>query len=165
MEIQVLLNPSLPSHGELQAELSGELNALQRSGITITAKTAPPPEGTLGFGEVYQFIIDNREEIASFIPLLTAVVQVIADVLRRRGITPPKPVRKPTKSPKTKSKKRKTKTKKAEPIAIILVGEHQLNLPCTARQAGNFVKKLRKQGSGKVKKSEPETHPNEGKEK
>ena len=141
MEIQILLNPKLPNYGEFQAELSGEINALQRPGITITSRTAPPPSGTLTLGEVFQFILDNKDTIVDSLNLLTAVIQIVLEVQRRRNITPPSKSKAKT-SPATK--KRKTKPEKVEPLAIIIVGEHQLSLPCTSKQANDFVKKVGK---------------------
>jgi hypothetical protein len=149
MKIQIVLSPETPNYGELQAELSGEIMALQGSGVAITTVTAPPPENTLGFGEVLQFIIDNREEITSLIPLLTAAVQAVTEIFRRRNIAPPKPVRKKTTQQKKKAKSKKEKPPKTEPFAIILVGNHRLNFPCSPSQASNFIKKIRKDTSKK----------------
>ena len=138
MEIQILLNPKTPNYSELQAELIGEITALQGSGVTITTKTAPPPKESLGFGEVFQYIINNREEITKIIPLLTAVVQVLVERLRRRNIIPPKLVRKPATSLKQKQKTKKSVLPKPEPIAIIFVGEHHLKLPLHHKTGWKF---------------------------
>ena len=154
MEIQILLNPNLQNYGELQAELGGEIAALQRPGVTITTKTAPPPEGTLGFGEVIQFIIDHHKEIVALTPLVTATVQAIGAVLNRAHITSPKPARKPVITSKGKRKKAKTKPQKLEALVVVIVGENRLDFPCSVKQADNFVKRVRKQGTSKSSTSD-----------
>ncbi len=142
MEIQILLNPNLPNYGEFQAELSGEINALQRPGLSITSKTAAPPPGTLGFGEILQFIIDNQDNLIQSGLLLTSVIQVVMEVLRRRDVIPPA---KPPKSTKTQKSKKQANTDRTEPLVIIITGDkNQLNLPCTPKQASDFIKKVQK---------------------
>jgi hypothetical protein len=138
MKIELLINPELPNSGEIQAEMNSEINALRTKDVHITSKTAAPPEGTLALNEVYQFIIEHQDTITKSIPLIAAVLQVIASVLKRRGIEHKKPAA--TKKSKKKSSKKKTKSAKPQPAVVVIVDGHQIKLPSTAQKEKEFLK-------------------------
>ncbi len=140
MEIEVFVDPEHAEAAALQADLAGELTALQRQGITITTKTSPPPPQTLGTAEAYQFIIQHHEELVSLAVLLKAVLDVIFAVLRRRSISPIQqpPRGKPAAKQSGKAKPRK-KTSSPIPILVIRVGDATLTIPSTPSKEASFV--------------------------
>lgn len=160
MEIELLVNPNFSNAGEIQAELSAELHALQTKGISITSRTAPPPDGTLAFGEVVQFVIDHQDTLLKFIPLATAVLQVATAILKRRGVEPEKKKKAAAskKPAKQTSVKKKTQSQAQEPALIILVNnKHQLRLPCTPEQEKKFLKALRESEGDTKEKAAPKS--------
>lgn len=151
MKILITLNPHLQNAAEVQAELNGEFNALQRKGVEVTSKTFAPRDGALAGPEIFQFLIDHHQDIVSLVNLLTAVIQISNAVLVRRNIIPAKSSREKAKTSRGHAIRR-SKTASSSPITLIL-GELHLNLPCTAQQAKTFIKKASKQDTNKTRES------------
>jgi len=144
MVIEVIFDPDVKNVGQIRADLSDELNALEAKGLTITTVTAPPPAGTLFLHEVIKIVIENKEAIIGTANLLTAVLQLTGAALRRRGISTQDT---PTVLRKSAVKKKKPRGKSASdakerPAVIIKVGENQLNLPCNLEKQKKFIRKV-----------------------
>lgn len=130
MEVEIFLDPEHAEAGVIQADLAAELNAIQTADTTITSKMSPPPEGTLGVAEAFQFLIEHAEEVTGAALLLKALLDVINAVLRRRNISP------------TVEPKKSKKESKSPPVVIIVVGNNTLNIPSTERQQSAFIAKV-----------------------
>lgn len=122
MKIQILLNPEAPDYGALQPDILGEMNALgQEPGISLRTEKVPPPEGTLPVAEVFQFILEHKDEAKEFLPLVTAVIQLVVAVIRRR----------------------RTEQDQKTPSAVVIVDGHRLSLPAGGEKQRKFLAELK----------------------
>ncbi len=140
MAIEILLNRDAPGAAEIGAELAKELRALEITGVEITSKTAPAPEGALVLHEVYQFVIQHHHAIVNLAPLAAAALQTVNTILKRHGITPKQVVEVRVAGDADAKSGKHT----SSPFALFVVDGKSIQLPSEGAKSRKFLGALAK---------------------
>jgi len=138
MKVDVLLNRHAVGAARIRAELSAELGALEGAGVQVTARSGPAPDGALGLQEVFQFVVEHKDEIVAGIPLLTATLQIANTVLKRLS------------EDSAEKKPKKTGDAAPAPVVIVQVKDHAIPLPANPARVKKFMNEV--EGKTKVPK-------------
>jgi hypothetical protein len=146
MRIQIDLNANHPAYADIEADLSAEISAMMREGLTMSKQIIQPKEDQLDLGTIARMVIENREAIVKSLPLITSLIQLAVEVLRRRG------VRRATRK-KAGLKRAKVAHSATSPGTLTVNGQ-VLVLPPTDDQARAFIKKVTAASASREKQKE-----------
>jgi hypothetical protein len=134
MKVQIDLHANHPAYADIEADLAAEISAMMREGLTMSKQIIQPKEDELDLGAIARMVIENQETIVKSLPLLSALIQLALEVLRRRGVRP---------APRKKPGPKKAKVAHSSASLVKLTVNGQvLMLPATDEQARAFIKKV-----------------------
>ena len=118
---------------EFKKNVAGQLSEIAEfSSLKFFERTSPPPEGALGVDQLFQFIVENFENIAQLSRSTAIIVQAVNSLTQM-------------------FLKRKKESGNKSPQICIKVGSSSIELPANTKEIDEFVSNVRDQHSKREK--------------
>ncbi len=136
-QMEIFIDPSSPTHAELEQGLRQSLNAL--ASISVRDEKRPVPSGTLapGLEQVAAYVVQHPDKV---VILATAVLNVINNLLRFRST-------------------KVDKEGKPDKPVVIVVKDESLSLPASEGAQRKFLKQIEETGTEKPKNNKGDKRP------